>query len=320
MPFCELSVEVSGFRSDWVLFGTTPQIFDAGGVLEAILHSDLEQLAATSTGRSRWLPWFHRAAKRAVAPFMESELNQEIIEASTQGMTSKAIVERVNRSVSEAYVRESLLNLRNTIQAVSNWSRLKWLLALNCLAIPFAVATLAYLDRGARLELYAPATRLFVNVPSTSGFLWGMGLLTVPFTLIGWFFAKWASARWLKNAGGKRSVTWAERNGLLMGKLSAVTIIATALTSSSAFFNRWPIWIDGTGKAYGLFALFQPPRIIEPAAPVTKVREKRRTPKKKVAPKRSTAINEPQLQPSIVESAPQREWPPATDGVDVILK
>lgn len=310
MPFCELAVEVRGLKSNWVLFGTTPQIFDAGGALEALLQSDFEHLATVAGGGSRWSPWFHRSAKRAVAPFMESEINQEVIDASAKGLASGAIVERVNRSVSEAYVQESLLNLKKTVQTAANWSRLKWLLTFTLLSIPFAIAALAYLDRAHHRELIAPVTQLFINVPGTSGFLWEMGLMTVPFTVLGWFIARWASTRWLKKAGGKRTLVWAERNGLLMGKWTAITIVVTAVTTTSAFFNRWPVWIDAAGKAYGALALFQPPQTIESATPAMKnVEKKRPLNKKKIAPKppAPTTIGQSQPQPSPVEIAPERD-------------
>ncbi len=309
MPFCELSVEVMGLKSNWVLFGSNPQIFDAGGALEALLQSDFEILAAVAGGGSRWLPWFHRAAKKAVAPFMESELNQEVIDASAQGLESKAIVERVNRSVSEAYVQESLFNLKKTIRTATNWSRLKWLFTFTLLAVPFAFAALAYFDSAPRRELFAPATQLFINVPSTSGFLWEMGLMTVPFTFLGWFVARWVSTRWLKRAGGKRTVVWAEQNGLLMGKWTAITIVVTAVTTTSAFFSRWPVWIDEAGKAYGVLAVFQPPQRIESAAPAMKSMEKKR-PVKKIVPKPrapTTMGQQPQSVPSTIEVAPERE-------------
>lgn len=288
MPFCELSIDVRGLKSNWVLFGTSPQIFDAGGALEALLQSDFEHLAAVASGGSRWLPWFHRSAKKAVATFMESELNQEVIDASAQGLASKAIVERVNRSVSEAYVNDSLLNIKKTVQAAANWSRVKWLLTFTLLSIPFAIAALAYFDRAHSRELFAPVTQMFINVPSASGFLWEMGMMTVPFTVFGWFVARWISTRWLKKAGGKRVVVWADRSGLLMGKLTAITIIVTVATTTSAFFNRWPVWIDAAGKAYGTLALFQPPQLLERAAPTKKKMEKKRHSKmKKIAPKDS---------------------------------
>lgn len=324
MPFCELEVEVRGLKSNWVLFGTTPQIFDAGGALEALLQSDFAQLAAVAGGSARWLPWFHRSAKKAVAPFMESELNQAVIDASVQGLASYAIVERVNRSVSEAYVQQSLLNLKKTVQAGVRWSRLKWLFTFTLLSIPFAIAALAYFERAHRQELFAPATQVLIDAPNASGFLWGMGMMTIPFTFIGWFFARRLSARWLKQAGGKRMVVWAERNGLLMGKWTALTIMVTAATATSAFFNRWPVWIDSAGKAYGALALFQPPQIIAPAPPAMKaVAKKRSVNKRKTAtkPAAAPAIDqpprepepEPQPQPSAVEVAPDRAWRPVNE-------
>lgn len=310
MPFCELSIEVRGLKSNWVMFGSTPQIFDAGGALEALLQSDFETLAAIAGGGSRWLPWFHRLARKAVAPFMESELNQEVIDASAEGLAPKAIIERVNRSVSEAYVQESLLNLKKTVLAATNWSRLKWLLTFILMSIPFAITALAYFDRTHQRGLFASDTQLFINESSPSGFLWEMGLMTVPFTLLGWFIARWVSARWLKKSGGKRAVVWAERKGLLMGKWTAITIVVTAVTTTSAFFSRWPVWIDSTGKAYGVLALFQPPQKMENALPTMKSVEKKR-PLKKLAPKSPAPTSlepaQPRPRPSNINVPPERE-------------
>ncbi|MDC8756896.1 hypothetical protein [Janthinobacterium fluminis] len=282
MPFCELSIDVMGLKSNWILFGAAPQIFDAGGALEALLKSDFEHLSTVAGSRSRWRPWFHRPATHAVAPFMESELNQQLIEASSAGVAAKEIAECVNWSVSESYIQESLLNLKRTVRVAANWSRLKWLLALTLLSLPFAIAAVAYLKHEKRLE-FLPGAQLPIYPPHSSGFMLEMALMTVPFTALGWFLARWISTRWLKKAGDKRIVVWAEQNGLLMGKWTAITIIVMAAGTAGAFFNRWPLWIDPAGKAYGQFALFQPPQIIHTVQPTMKVVEKKRGLNKKAA-------------------------------------
>lgn len=309
MPFCELEVDVMGIRSHWVLFGTEPQIFDAGGALEALLKSDFEQLRSMANSRRRWLPWFHVSARKVVTPFMESELNQEIVKADTAGLTMERIFEHVNRSVSENYIRDTLYNLQMSVKVAAYWSRVKWMVAFTLLSLPFAVFASAYLHRSRPLDVFTPASQLFIHLPNSSGVQWELGLLTIPFTLFGWFFAKWMSLRWLKKSGGKITVAWAQRRGLLLGKWTAITVIATAVGTTGAVFNRWPLWIDMSGKAYGKFALFPAPHLIEPPPANNRIIEKKRPTKKparKIMPKHVPA------QAPEPPKVPQDE--PASDG------
>lgn len=310
MPFCELDVEVKGIRSRWVLFGNEPQIFDAGGALEALLKNDFEQLRSTANGQKRWLPWFHASARKAVTPFMASELNQEIVKADTAGLTIERIFEQVNRSVSEIYIRDTLHNLQTSVKIAVHWSRVKWLLTFALLSPLFAVLASAYLHRSRPVDVFAAAPQLFIHLPNSSSIQWELGLLTVPFTLFGWFFARWMSLRWLKKSGGKITVAWARRRGLLLGKWTAITVIATAVGTTGAVFNRWPLWIDMSGKVYGRFALFPPPHVIEPLPANPHVTEKKRPTKKpsrKNAPRHAPAKT---LEPP--PEAPRDE--PASDG------
>lgn len=309
MPFCELEVEVMGIRSHWVLFGTEPLIFDAGGALEALLKSDFEQLRSTANGHMRWLPWFHASARKAVAPFMESELNQEIVKADTAGLTMEGIFEQVNRSVSETYIRDTLHNLQTSVKVAAYWSRVKWMLVFMLLSLPFAVLASAYLQRQRPLDVFTPTAQVFIYLPTSSGVQWELGLLTIPLTLFGWFFAKWMSLRWLKKSGGKITVAWAQRRGLLLGKWTAITMIATVIGTTGAVFNRWPLWIDMSGKAYARFALFPPPHLIEPLPPTTRITEKKR-PRKKSA-KKAVHKHPPAQAP---EPLPIPQDEPASDG------
>jgi hypothetical protein len=311
MLFCELSIDVKGLRSEWVLFGRGPTLFDAGGALEALLRSDFDALAALKTSAARWKPWFHRTARQPIALFMESELNQQMIDASTKGLAGRAIVEQLNRSVSEAYVQASLENMKNAVRVAANWSRLKSLVALAGLAVPFAVLTVAYLNRSHRLVFPAVGEQFFVHTPNTTGFLWEMGLITVPFTICAWFAARWLSLHWLRKAGGERTVRWAKTHGVVMGKWTAATIMVAAAGLSGTLFNRWPLWIDRDGDAYGRLALFQPPLLMPVVAPEVKAAKKKAPPKrpKKLAPKPMPA--------SVAAPAPvpHAEPLPATNGL-----
>jgi hypothetical protein len=316
MPFCELTVEVRGLTSHWVLFGAQAQIFDAGGVLEELLKSDFDSLAQVATSRSRWLPWFYRSAGRTVAPFMESEVNQMVLDASTEGLASRAIVERVSRSVSEAYIQESLQNLKKIVSAAVNWSRFKWFAVLTVLSIPFSFAAVAYLERDQRIDILSADTHRMIYQPGSSGMLWEMGLVTIPFTLLGWFIAKWISVRWLKKAGGKRTVLWAQRQGILMGKWTALTIIAAAVGAAGAFFNRWPMWIDHQGKGYGIFPLYEPriPLAAQQAGiEVEKMREERKKAKPKPKPKKTARVVKDDPSPAGSGTTPEKEAVPASE-------
>lgn len=311
MPFCELDVEVMGVRSHWVLFGKTPQIFDAGGALEALLKSDIEQLHAMAHSRKRWLPWFHAAARKAVTPFLASELNQEIVKADTAGLTTEQILERVNRSVSVTYIRDTLQDLQKSVTIAAWWSRLKWTLAFALLSLPAAVLGSAWLHRDRPLDVFTSAPQLFMYSPGPSGIQWTMGLLTIPFTLFGWFFARWMSRRWLKKSGGKIAVAWADRRGLLMGKWTAITVIATAVGASGAVFNRWPLWIDMNGKAYGKLALFPPPQLVAPPPVQPRIEKKKRLPRKPA--RRSVPQHQAEPAPAPVPAQPPKD-DPVTDA------
>lgn len=258
MPFCELSIDVRGVTSQWVMFGADPQIFDAGGVLEALLVSDFKALADVATGGARWSPWFYRSARKAIAPFMESEVNQMVIDAAAEGMAPNAVVERVSRSVSETYVEQSLKNLGTTVSVAVNWSRLRCLIVLIILSIPFSFAANGYLQRDKAIDLFSADKQRMIYQPDNAAIQWEMGLMTIPFILLGWFVAKWLSVRWLKKAGGERTVLWARRQGLLMGKWTALMIMVTAVGTTGAFFKRWPMWVDDNGKGYGVIPLYEP--------------------------------------------------------------
>jgi hypothetical protein len=95
----------------------------------------------------------------------------------------------------------------------------------------------------------------------------------------------------------------------LLGKWTAITVIATAVGTTGAVFNRWPLWIDMSGKVYGRFALFPPPHVIEPLPATTHVTEKKRPPKK---PARKNAPRHAPAQTLEPPEAPRDE--PASDG------
>jgi hypothetical protein len=99
-----------------------------------------------------------------------------------------------------------------------------------------------------------------------------------------------------------------------MGKWTAMTIVVTAAGTTGAFFNRWPLWIDTAGKAYGRLPLFQPPQIIERVPPKKNVVEKKRAlNKKKILPRHAAPAAVEKPQPSNIEMTPENDAIPATE-------
>jgi len=258
MPFCELTVELKDQPSNWVLFGQRPEIFDADGALEALLREDATQLRTLALDKRRKGPDFHRSALDAVTPFMASEVNQDIVKASAEGLAPHLIHDRINRAVSESYIHNTLRNLGQALETTARWSRLKSIAACAVLSIPFALCVEAYLRRSDWVIATAGAQRMFLTSPGSSGIAWDMAKLTIPFALAGWLLARWTGARWIRQAGGKPLVTWARRQGLLLGKWTALGMIAATIGTTGVFYNQFPIWVDAHGKAYGLFGLFNP--------------------------------------------------------------
>lgn len=239
MPFCELTAELMDCRSEWVLFGTDAQVFDAGGVLETLLLEDFDRLLAMSRSWVRWLPWFHITAQEALTPFLASALNQDIICADRAGMKPPSIREQIARSVSQDYIEETLDALHRAVQAAAHWSRAVWACVLVLLSLPFALVASAVL-----------------HLPAPSGILWPMGWLTLPFTLPGCLLAHWMSRRWLKRAGGTDAVAWAEHRRLLPGIWTFVAVVAAAAVLTGAAFNCWPLRIDADGESDARFVSF----------------------------------------------------------------
>lgn len=264
--FCELSLDVAGHKSMWILYGDKPRIHDAGGTLQALLIEDFNRLDALGTESSRMLPWFHRRAQEVVAPFMESEVHREIVDADLQGLTPGVIVEKVNRSVSAEYIDSSLTGLRQSIQVAARWSSLKWSLGIALASIPIMVFCIAWMEHEKPHSMLATQSHLvlfpWVYGPQAS---WAIPVMSLPISLAGWFFARWISRRWINQAGGKLLAAWAHREGLLLGKWTAFAIIAATALSATIFFGKWPVWMDRDGKLYGVIAIFQQPELVEPA-------------------------------------------------------
>lgn len=269
IPFCELSLTIAEHPSTWILYGTPPRIYDAGGILEVLLNDDFKQLEALGKG---WLfanPRFYRHAQKVVAPFMASEIHEDILNANIQWLEPRAIVEKVNRAVSISYIENSLSQLRKTIRTASFWSSIKWTLGTTASSIPILVLSIVWVERSKTHWMLTTQDRI-VLLPDELGLHspWGIALLTVPFSVMMWLLATWVSKRWIKKAGGNILINWAQRQGLVVGKWTALAMLVATAAAATNFLNKWPVWINQEGQLYGFFSVIQKPLLIEPPKPV----------------------------------------------------
>lgn len=247
MLFCEMELEVLGHRAHWVFFGNVPHIFDTGGVLEILLQDDHENLAALSKHPERRSPWFYQTARKSIASFMESEVHQRMIDASLAGLTMGAISEQLHRSLSEAYVGESLRHIYMAVKTATNWSRVKWMVGFGMLSIPVSLLGTIWLEHSSIHSMVGADSHLSL-LPGPGSPAWlSVSPFAVPFTFIGWFFARSISRRWLVQAGGRRLAQWASGGKLSMGLWTMLACMASAIVCGGAFFSTFPAWIDKSG-------------------------------------------------------------------------
>jgi hypothetical protein len=265
LPFCELTVEVLGRPTRWILFGETPQVAEAGGAERILLQADFDALAALPGSAVRWSPLFYRAAGRVVGRFMAAQPNQVIVEGDAAGDSVDAVVARLGGAVSPEYVQAALRSLRGTVAIATRWSRLKSAVGLAALALPLAIPIVCLPDHGVYRTVTQAAPRYLLDTNSAGGFHWPMALATLLLTVPGWLAARWLARRWLRRAGGPRLLAWARGHKLLMGWKSGLSGAGAVAVLAGAVYGHWPLWIDGQGKVYGVLPLYAAPLVVAPA-------------------------------------------------------
>ena len=265
IKFCEMSLQIHGHESNWVIYGQPPQIYDAGGIVETLLQDDLDNLEAAKKSARRYLPWFHRDAKKAIQPFMESEANQDIVTAHTQNKGPGEIVDVVNRSVSETYIAKALGFLDGALRPAMRWSSIKWALAMAILSVPIIMVGITVSERSQVHTILSTQSTL-VLFPFGSGpqLPWGIAALTLPISLLGWLTGRWLTGRWIKKIGGSQLLAFAHKRAVLFDKWVLGAMVIAAGATAAAFFMNWPMWLDRDGRLYGAISAFDPPVIATP--------------------------------------------------------
>lgn len=260
VPFGRLTVEILGHRSNWVLFGETVRVYDAGGALEVLLRDDLAGMTALDR-RTLWRDARgYRTAEPAVRAFMRSEINQLMIDADREGHRPDEILDKIDYAVSPGYVESALTALVGAVKPAGLWSRGKAVLACIVAApLVFIIgfATLASghtgpvsIERGHYILFDAtePAAQVLLL------------LFSLAIAGIGGMAARMISRRWLVRAGGAKFAAWADRKHFTVGYATIAAIAVSVLLLTGTLFSQWPIWIDQHGALYGLVTVTDSPR------------------------------------------------------------
>lgn len=255
VPFGRLAVEILGHRSQWVLYGDKVRVYDAGGALEVLLRDDLAALGALDAKMLWRDPRSYRLAEPAVGTFMQSEINQKLVEADREGQDPQAILDGIDYAVSPGYIDAALAGLTGAIKPASVWSRAKAVLA--CIAaaplaflIGFAVLASGHLGPVA----VENGRYILFDASDPSAFVL-LALFSLAIAGAGGFVARLIAHRWLVRVGGKRLTAWADRKGLSIGYATIAAIALAIMLLTGALFARWPIWIDRDGALYGLIGV-----------------------------------------------------------------
>lgn len=265
VPLCELTVAVHGRTTTWIVCGETPVVADSGGAVPLLLQAGYDALAALPRSAARWSPLFPGVARRVVASFMAAQPNQAIVDGDTAGTGAAAIATQSGRAVSAEYVQGALQALRATVAIAMRWSRVQAGLALAALALALAIPVVCLPDHGVYRTVTAAAPRYLLDTAAGGVFHWPMALATLLVTVPGWLAAQWLGRRWLQRAGGARLLAWARGRNVAIGLKSGALVVATVGLLAGAVYGRWPLWIDGQGKVYGVLPLYAPPLVVVPS-------------------------------------------------------
>jgi len=249
MDFCLLDLEIKQFRSHWVIFGSQYTIHDAGGILEKLVQEDFDSLVAFRASKACCLPWYAWGARRAVHPFIESEVHQHILDANGDGYDPDAIHERLSRSLSINYITNTLGCLGSMVRVLDAWAIPFGFLFTMLLAVLIRIALVLW--KGRILFLYSTLHkgRIYAGYTSSSfeTLLCGVGV-----ALFGWYATRWIVKCGLFLMGGLTFERWARRKKLLPGFRTALVFQVLTIVATLTVCTQLPVWFDLQGKLYGL--------------------------------------------------------------------
>ena len=249
IPFARFATPMKQSLVDWVVYGNTPRIFDAGHVLEMLLKVDLENIQHIALSKKRYSPLIANIAHKSVKDFMESEAHQGMLDAHYKGITGQDLREKMNRAFSLEYFENTLKSLQLIAKSVYWWSNIKWLLAM--IFIMFSAFVFLPVQLAQNKPMGLNAGKSFYFTPFYDSWILIAALIFSFFlaSIVSYYYRHF----WFKRCGGKSLANWIKAKNMNKNRWLIFTFIGVAAVS--LLFHFFPTWIDHNGLLYGLIEI-----------------------------------------------------------------
>ncbi|MFZ4833611.1 zinc finger-like domain-containing protein [Rouxiella sp. Mn2063] len=261
IPFAQFestSPQCADTPINWVLYGTTPQILDAGHVLEVLLRRDLDALTQQATPMKLLNPRVASRSHEAVRTFMESEAHQEMLKENRQGKKREVLREALHRAFPTVYLDKALGNLTKILRAIQYWSVVKWTL-LTTLIIYFVLPFRTLVGKGTGFD--TDPQRVYLTIPSrydNQEFLLTSLLyiclyygLIVLFSALGGALLSYVWRRsWLRIRLGKPLSKWGVETGAVRSYWLLTTVLICISTMTMLMLA--PVWMTHDHQLFGV--------------------------------------------------------------------
>lgn len=247
----------------WTVYGKSPQILDAGNVIERMLRHDLNQLALKAKKRRHLNPFVALASRKTVREFMASEVHQEMLAANQRGISGNVLRGFLNRSISTSYLSEALSSLKSIFSAVQRWAVIKWVFIgtllgylLTPLHHPVHYQYKLHAWSGARQAYISPVLHWkgwegllssLMGIARYSGFF--LVILAIIVSISGHLWQRWH----FKRRFGIHAYRWARSKGILRNRWISSSLCICVTTWGLLLF--FPVWITEKGLLFGKLPL-----------------------------------------------------------------
>lgn len=196
MPIAKILSDFNGEKIEWIVYGRTYEIGDAGGILDLLLQSDLFVLKKRAF-LSFLNPFISFYSKKSIINFMQSSINETLfktdsifgnvgIKAALNGRSeyvknvefkrlplnirAQRDFELLNNTISESYIKTALKSMYKLTKSICFYSNIKWFIfafvlsfGFLCYKIPYIYATQSTKGAKSSVYTYKNADRIYLN-------------------------------------------------------------------------------------------------------------------------------------------------------------
>ena len=119
VPLAEVSVNIKGQSSRWLMFGKSAEVIDAGGAMDSIMEEKTAKLESCTASMSS--PYADASEKISV--FISYDINKRIIEENIEEEDFDIIRAKLNNSVSKQYISRAVEAMSSAFGKVQEANR-----------------------------------------------------------------------------------------------------------------------------------------------------------------------------------------------------